>query len=59
MLRVSLHYVNDPHLEWTGHAFGKHDAATMNLVKRSTLCDLVSAPVEILPAVESVALNAE
>jgi hypothetical protein len=47
-LRISLHYVNNPHLQWAGHPFGKHDAATMRTVQQSTPCDLVSDPVSIV-----------
>ena len=44
---VSLHYVNNPHLTWTGSPMGAHDAATMALVTQSSSCDAVSGPMEI------------
>jgi hypothetical protein len=60
ILRITLHYLNDPHLKWTGHPFGKHDSATMDLVRQSTPCDLVSAPVQILPtSVDAAVLPAK
>jgi hypothetical protein len=47
-LQITLHYVNDPNLQWTGHPFGKHDPTTMRLVQQSTPCNLVSDPVDIV-----------
>lgn len=44
---VLLHYVNNPHLRWTGEPLGTHDAATMALVTKSSPCDAVSGPMEI------------
>jgi hypothetical protein len=44
---ISLHYVNIPHLTWTGSSMGAHDTATMALVTKSSPCDAVSGPMEI------------
>ena len=44
---VTLHYVNDPNLTWSGTPIRAHDAATMALVAGSTFCDAVSGPMEL------------
>jgi hypothetical protein len=42
-----LSYTNDPTLEWKGLSLGAHDAATMQRVRESTACRIVSNDVQI------------
>ena len=40
--RVVFYYSNDPSIEWKGIPLGKHDEKTMERVKNSTKCALIS-----------------
>ena len=45
--KVTFHFTNDPQLSWKGITMRAHDPVTMQRVKKSTPCDVMSAPIEI------------